>query len=361
MNPQQCLQQMLTIRAYSGQEQQLALWLLHTLASLGLDRVYLDDSGNVVGILQGSERGLGWLLVSHLDHVHEGELSLWPHPPFEGVCIDGVVYGRGAVDIKGPMVAQLYALHQLVSNHQRPKRDVVFVAFVEEETGGRGASEFLAQLDQLPVQLGAAIVAEPSSNTVKIGHRGIAQVHVQLRGRAHHASLNRTADNPIFVLPEFLQRVRQISLPVHPVLGVSGLTVTQIHTDSASENLTPNVVTVVLDWRFSESLAQMEDILSRLCQDLPATWHIHAATAGFYLAAEHPLVAKLCRYAPQPDVSLWHFATDGRFTHAAGIPTIGFGAGDPFLAHTTAEHIHLSEIEAHSAALAALLLAETPE
>jgi acetylornithine deacetylase/succinyl-diaminopimelate desuccinylase-like protein len=62
--------------------------------------------------------------------------------------------------------------------------------------------------------------------------------------------------------------------------------------------------------------------------------------------------------APEPGV--WRFATDGRFTAARGIPTIGFGPGDENLAHTTLEHIDVSAMEFHIAVLSRFLLNHTP-
>lgn len=306
-----------------------------------------------------------------------GDPSLWAHPPFEGALVAGRVHGRGAVDIKGPFAAQAHAAAP--AGRRRPRRDVLVASAVDEEVGGRGAVHLFASLP-VPTPLGpfvpgACVVGEPSSNRVMLGHRGVARLTVEFRGCAHHASLARQPENPHFAAAAFLRRLERLELPDDPVLGASTIAPTLVRADTASANLTPNRVELTLDWRTtSESRERMIAVLAELAAGLPARFDVPAPwtdsgaglnSPGFTVAPGHPLVRALLEVVrsvdpTSPEPGVWRFATDGRFAHARGIPTVGFGPGDEALAHTTAESIEVAALDLHVRALERLLLDRTP-
>ncbi|TSA82066.1 M20 family metallopeptidase [Deinococcus detaillensis] len=356
------LRDLIRIEALSGQEQALCDRVIAEWQHLGFDQAYRDDIGNAVGMVKGQEPGPAWLLLTHLDHVHAGDPAQWQHPPYEAVLENGSVHGRGAVDIKGPLAAQTYALAQLLGRGERPLNDVWITAPVQEETGGLGAAHFVTHP---PAQMGAVIVGEPSNNQLMLGHRGVARLKVRFTGRAHHASLALNDENPIFALAEFLKRVQAKQFADYPVTGPSSLSATQIFTDSGSDNLTPNTVDVMLSWRYNESDAENRATLAELLAGLPAEGHLEevwtpANTPGFATSPEHPLAQKVGRYAKRfhAEPGVWKFATDGRYTAREGWPTVGWGPGDQWLAHTTQEAILVEDLDAYSEALSALLLNE---
>ena len=358
----QFLKDLIRIKALPGQEKALRERVIQEWQAQQFDRAYADAAGNAVGYVRGKEEGPAWLLVTHLDHVHEGDPALWTHPPYEAVQVGDVIHGRGAVDIKGPLAAQTQALAQLLKNGERPLNDVWIVAPVKEEIGGEGAAAFV---QDPPAQIGAVIVGEPSSNQLMLGHRGVARVKVTFRGRAHHASLALNDENPIFALGEFLRRVQDLSFPAHPVNEPSSLTVTQLFTDSGSDNLTPNTVEAMLNWRYNELAAENRRVLAELLRGLPAEaereplWS-PGNTPGFATDADQPIAQLVQRYAQRfhAQPGLWKFATDGRYTAKVGWPTVGWGPGTPELAHTTQEAVNLQELTAYSQALADLLRLE---
>ena len=373
------LQEILRLESRSGDESRLAARVMLEMQTLGFDAAWIDESGNALGLVRGADRGVGVLLLTHLDHIDVGDLALWQHPPFAGVLEDGVLHGRGAVDIKGPLAAQIYTLAHLLSVGQRPKRDVLIASPVLEETGGAGMA---ALMRILPIATplgdfapGACVVGEPSSNRVMLGHRGICRCTISFNGRAHHASLGLMGDNPHFALAKFLTRLETFKPATHAILGNSSLTPTVIHADTSSNNLTPNRIDLTLDWRTTtETAADVRSTLETLLDGLPATfvsfedWHGDATGSkhpGFVTQPDHPLVTQLQRVVTRAipgslEPSIWRFATDGRFSHAQGIPTVGFGPGDETLAHTTREQIAITELEAHITALMAFLTSYAP-
>lgn len=355
-------QELIQIPSLSGNERDIALRVAREMRDLGYDEVRVDDACNVIGVVRGEESGPGWLLLSHLDHVDVGNLDEWTHPPFAGVVENGRLYGRGAVDIKGPLAAQVYG-----AIASKPRRTVIVAAVAKEEIGGVGAEYLVRHLD---ADIHTCLVGEPSNNRLMIGHRGISRFPLRFRGTAHHASFARIQDNPHFALAEFLTRLRDAELPSHPVLGPSTIAPTITRVDTTSGNLTPNVAEVILDWRTSsENEQEMRRIMASLTEGLPARYTVPPLWSvgpegshlpGFYTESTHPATQQVQDVlqdvlANPPAPGLWPFSTDGRYTHARGIVTLGLGPGDPALAHTTAESIPVAELHVHVQVLRALL------
>ncbi len=353
----------------SKNETELAKLVIAEMKELGYDEAYADAAGNAVGLIKGQEAGPGWLLLTHLDHVDVGDEANWPHPPFSGhIDEEGRLWGRGAVDIKGPLAATVYGAAAALAA-ARPPRDVWVASVVEEELGGGGASQLIPELKD---KVAAAVIAEPSSLRVIYGHRGVARVRLVFQGSPHHAALSRAADNPNYDLARFLQRLAVARRPRDRVLGSSSITPTILHGDTTSANRTPGKVTLILDWRtVGETPEEMRELLEYLTRgmnvgiEVPPLWE-HGElenTPGVRTEPDHPLVLQMEEVrqrviGPGLRPGLWAFATDGRYTHAAGIPTVGFGPGDPTLAHTEHEYIKVDELLAGTRYYAALVQEE---
>ncbi len=353
----------------SKNEGALAKRVVAEMQRLGYDEAYIDEAGNAIGVIYGKEEGPGWLLLTHLDHVDPGDLDRWPHGPFSGHLDEsGRLWGRGAVDIKGPLAATVHCSKWL---KDRPPRTLYVASVVEEELGGRGAHHLVQTLGE---RFGAAVVAEPSKLKVMHGHRGVARVKVEFLGRAHHAALGRAEDNPNFALAKFLTRLASARVATHPLLGAAQITPTLLYADTESQNRTPGKVTLLLDWRtVGEGSDEMRSWLSELLRGLPARFAVPEPwaagevenTPGFVTEPDHPLVLALSRARRQVlgeagAPGLWFFATDGRYTAAAGIPTAGLGPGDPELAHTEAEWVKADELIQAARIYAALVSAPWP-
>ena len=387
------LQDMIRIPSLSNspEELQAAERMVQEMHALGFDEAWQDEKGNAIGLYRGAnsgansgkDRSAAWLLLTHVDIVSVGDLALWKHEPFAGIVEDGWVHGRGSVDIKGPLVAQVYSVAALINAGVRPPNDIVVLAAVEEETAGQGAEYFVNHLPlKTPsgeeIQIGACIVGEPSRNRVMLGHRGVTRILLNFQGNAHHASRAIAEQNPYFALGTFLERLSEAQLRDHHILGLSTIAPTMIHADTRSQNVTPNSVQLLLDWRYStETQAEMQAIVEHLVQGLNVSFQTWPAwthgeqvplfagpggqnSPGFFIERDHPLVklldAALHNVSPDaPEPGVWHFATDGRFFMDRGIPTVGFGPGNELLAHTTEEAIPVSDLVTHITVLTQVL------
>lgn len=123
---------------------------------------------NVVGTLDGRGGGKSLLLNGHIDNVTVEPESDWNHDPFGAEIIDGKIYGRGASDMKGGLVASLAAIQCLIESGVSLKGDVIFSSVVNEEHSGDGALSMICK----GITADAAIVTEPSENQIYIAHPG---------------------------------------------------------------------------------------------------------------------------------------------------------------------------------------------
>lgn len=348
-----------------GQEQKIAAIVQAKMHALGYDDVFMDSYGNVFGVIKGND-GPSLMFNGHMDHVSPGDVSGWTHDPFGGDVADGLLWGRGAVDMKGPLACMIFAPALVRAMGIIPPGDVFVAAPVMEEVGGIG-STFLAT----HLQTDMAIVGEPSHNTLRRGHRGRVELWVTITGKSIHASVPNLGINPHFTLAEFLQNLRNLPMVDDATFGGSTVAPTLLSSDQTSPNVTPGELRLTLDWRNTptespaEIVEKVDAILQKSLHD-GASGTVSLATRpfttctgitieqsavfpSFELAANHPLVQtaqqtlSAALMADMP-VDVWQFATDGGHLMAAGIPTLGFGPGDETLAHTNREHIALADM-----------------
>jgi succinyl-diaminopimelate desuccinylase len=376
-------QDLIRIPGLPGAEGDVARRLLGELEALGFDEAWSDDVGNVIGRVRGTGEGASVMLSCHLDHVDVGDVSTWEHPPFDGVVADGFLHGRGAMDIKGPLALQTYAAARFLRD--RLPGDVWVAHTVQEERGGWGMQHLL---ETAPFRPGAVIIGESTHGDVCIGHRGRAEILVELTGVAGHASAPERAANPLVLLPALLPAIERFAagLDAHPLLGPPSLAPTAIETLPASRNVIPDFVRVVIDWRVhpdttAETAATDLEVFLRETVPVPAplglrvrfaTEHQHTWTGidrvrdmftpGFVLAPDHAVVtaatAALEARGLRPRVRPWTFATDGGHTCGVhGIPTFGFAPGEERFAHTNRERLGLEEARRAFDAYPALIAA----
>jgi putative selenium metabolism hydrolase len=366
-----------------GQEGELAEIVLEEMLKRGFDHAFIDDAGNVIGTLKGSCSGPSIMFNTHLDHVDAGEASRWVYPPFEGVVADGVVWGRGAVDIKGPLAAQIVAIGSLAREGRRPPTDIFVTVVVQEEVGGLGAI-YLSQ--HLKPDL--VVVGEPSSNQLRRGHRGRTEAVVNIRGRSAHASVPHLGVNPLNTASRFLLELEKLQLRADKELGNSTVVGTLFQTDQNSPNVIPGEVWLTCDWRNvpGEDSASIARLLgevgsaaaidgSQVKVTIPVMRRSTYTGLEMEVASSHPAFM-----LPRTDLSLeaafrvlhraigltsepgiWRFATDGGHFAKAGMTVIGFGPGDDELAHTVREAIPVSEMEKAVLGYRALAMKWVPE
>lgn len=377
------LQKAIQTPSLPGEESEMAALVEKEMKSLGFDRVYQDEAGNVIGLIRGQGHVPSVMFNTHLDHVGVGDTGRWPYHPFAGEIQDDRVWGRGAVDIKGPLAAQVYGVARLIEQGVRPPGDVYVTAVVQEEVGGLGA-RYLAE--NIPARL--VVVGEPSSNEVRRGHRGRMELVLHVKGRSVHASVPSRGVNPLEVVSRFVLALAEIDMPEDSDLGSSSVAPTLIRTDQVSANVVPSEVWLTCDWRNipGESSQEVKRMLQHIADrcliggssaqvEIPSQQrvsftgyakNIPAENPPFLLSANDPAIraAKATlgdAIGLTAEAGVWRFATDGGHFAQAGMTVIGFGPGDEALAHTNRESIAVDELAEALAGNEALALEWAPK
>ena len=149
---------------------------------------------------RGTGDGDPLVLMAHYDVVPVDECDDWTHPPFDGVIADGIVYGRGALDDKGPLIVVIEAVENLLAAGFTPVRDVYLSFGGNEETYGAAAQEIARVFQErgivpwLVVDEGGAVVDAPlpfvpgRAAMIGVGEKGVMTVRLTARGDGGHAS-----------------------------------------------------------------------------------------------------------------------------------------------------------------------------
>lgn len=145
---------------------------------------------------RGSDSGKPIVLLNHMDVV-PADPARWSFPPFAGEIRDGIVYGRGALDMKGLAIAQLMALQLLAERDERPRHDLLFLAVPDEEVGGTMGTAWLAQhrpdlLDAAAVWdeggIGVTDVAPVPALFISVAEKQVLWLRLIVEGPAGHGS-----------------------------------------------------------------------------------------------------------------------------------------------------------------------------
>lgn len=320
---------MLETESHSGQEQALASLLCRTMREWGIAS-HIDAAGNAVGIRENGP-GPTLLLLGHMDTVAG-------HVPVRQV--DGMLYGRGAVDAKGPLAAFICAARRYTG----PGRVVVVGAVEEESATSRGAREVTRTWDP-----DCAIIGEPSAwDRVTVGYKGRLLVRYDVaRPVAHTASQRQSACEAAIA---FWQAVAMHCAQCNAVRQggefervSSSLRAMDSSTDGLTERATMN-----LGFRLPSGFAAEE--LMRAIEACAVEASVRFS--GFEPAIRTPknteparaLVGAIRQHGGDPRYVVKTGTSDLNVVAAHwNCPMVAYGPGDSSLDHTPDEHIDLEE------------------
>jgi acetylornithine deacetylase/succinyl-diaminopimelate desuccinylase-like protein len=181
---EQLLREIVGIRSVVGEETTAHLWMAKQMNEIGMTVEMYRKVPLVLGVIEGDGDGPGVLFDGHFDTVHAVAAD-WSHDPFDPYVKDGVLYGRGAVDSKGSMVAMLMAAKAVVDSGVPRGGPIYFMSDSDGEDGFRGAA-LMADLGVIE-RVGTMWSAEATSNEgVEIAYPGISTWKITAIGRTAH-------------------------------------------------------------------------------------------------------------------------------------------------------------------------------
>ncbi len=371
------LQHLVRTSSPSGHESAVAAAILEEMERLGYDEAWMDGAGNVVGRI-GPATGPILMLNSHMDTVDIADPQTWSVDPYAAVEREGRLYGLGAADMKGGLAATVHGAALLARRRDKLSGSVVVACVgLEEPSEGTGTRALLADERLRPDWV---VIAEPSDLQVVRAQRGHLEMMLTVKGRSAHSSTPELGENAIYAGARLLFGLEILAdqLMSDPFLGPGVLAVTEISSHSASRNAIPDRCDMFLDRRLTigetEAMALLEiqriiaregvkadvrviehEVTTHTGQVLPA----RRASLPWVFDERHPLVQAMLQAARdvglRPGVTRWCFATEGAYTATvARVPTVGFGPGDPSLAHRSDEWVSPKQVYAAARAYAAL-------
>jgi succinyl-diaminopimelate desuccinylase len=198
--------------------------------------------------------------AGHTDVVPPGDAGQWRHGPFAGEIVDGQLYGRGAVDMKGGIACFLAAaLDHVAAEGGKPKGSISFLITGDEEGPSvNGTEKLIAWAHQRGERFDHCIVGEPSNpealgDMIKIGRRGSLSAIVTVEGRQGHVAYPQRAANPIPVLLAILNRLTAEPLDAgNAHFQPSNLEITSIDVGNGATNVIPQAATARFNIRFND-------------------------------------------------------------------------------------------------------------
>ncbi len=351
-------------RSYSDEEGELARLVAARMEALGFDEVFIDPAGNAVGRVGDGPRILHF--DSHMDTVQAGDPAAWRADPFSAEVIDGMVYGRGTVDMKGGLAASLYAAAIAKREGLLEGRTVYVTGSVcEEYCDGVCLEHFYRHSGVRP---DFCVICEPSDNTITLGHTGKVQARIVTQGVSAHGSAPEKGVNAVYEMAEIIQRVEALNQDLQSRPGSGTIVLSHISCDTASLNAVPSRCEIYLDrrLRLGESTAQVREELDALVAGKRALWEpgtlrrrswtgaelvYEPAHEPWRIAEEAPLTlacnaAYKAVFGAAPErYDFWDFGTNAVVPVSMGVPTIGFGPGAYKLAHMVDERCDPKQVE----------------
>jgi len=221
------LQGVVRIRSLTGEEGAAQEFMRKQYEALGLEihslvanrailkshPAYCDNSTayegrpNIIGIQSGDPGKNSIILNGHIDVVSPEPVNQWTHDPWGGEVADNRLYGRGAVDMKGGVIANLFALRALNEAGLKPKGTVMLQSVVEEEDGG-GPGALACFMEGYTAN--GMIVSEIGTLPVIVALAGIMRFVVKVQGRSSHAAQSHLGVNAIGKIIPIYQALEQL-------------------------------------------------------------------------------------------------------------------------------------------------------
>lgn len=234
--------------------------MIERLRALGFT-VELMNIGDTQNFWAWRGEGETLAFAGHTDVVPAGDANRWINPPFEPTIRDGMLYGRGAADMKGSLAAMLVAAERFVAAHPRHKGRLAFLITSDEEASAvNGTVKVVETLMARNERLDYCLVGEPSStevvgDVVKNGRRGSMTANLTIHGVQGHVAYPHLADNPVHrALPALNELAATEWDRGNEFFPPTSMQIANVQAGTGSNNVIPGEFFVQFNFRFSTEL-----------------------------------------------------------------------------------------------------------
>jgi succinyl-diaminopimelate desuccinylase len=306
------------------------------------------------------------MFAGHTDVVPPGDEAKWTHPPFASEIADGVLYGRGAVDMKGAIAAKIAAALDYLAANEKPKGSISFLITGDEEgIAVNGTIKLLKWAAERGEKFDHCILGEPTNpqalgDMIKIGRRGSQNGTLIVTGTQGHVAYPELADNPVRGITAIMGAINAAPIDDGTEhFGASNLEFTSVDVGNKTVNVIPAEARARFNIRFNDTRTREE--LRALVEQRTAKaagnrirWRIEwePSNSDVFLTAPGPFVAMISKAVTEvtgrtPVLSTTGGTSDARFIKDY-CPVIEFGLLSQQM-HKTDEHVATADVVALTA------------
>ncbi len=297
--------------------------------------------------------------AGHTDVVPTGPAEEWSSDPFSPTLHDGVLYGRGAADMKTGLAAMVTACEEFVHTHPRHRGSLALLITSDEEGQSvDGTLRVVEVLEKRGEKIDWCLVGEPSSerqlgDTMKIGRRGSLSGRLTVHGIQGHVAYPQLADNPVHALaPALAELTSRVWDNGNAHFQATSFQISNLSAGTGAPNVIPGELKARFNLRFSteqtvEGLkTTVEEILTRHKVKYSLEWFLSGnpffTPAGELSAAASRAVQDVVGLTPA--LSTGGGTSDGRFIAPTGAQVVELGVINASI-HKVNEHVRVADVE----------------
>lgn len=376
----QLLKEILAIPSVNGRDDEgkLAEYLCRVFEDAGIPSSVwrIDEThANVFAVLEGEDDTSPVLWNGHLDTVPYGSLNEWNTDPAVPVEEKGVLYGRGASDMKSGLAAMVYTLCAFRRSGKKPSRTIWFLGSCDEEKGGLGAEAALREKPFLGRIFSEILIGEPTGCRLGVAQKGCLWLEAEVSGQTSHGAYPEEGVNAIEYAVKLAGELKTfIEGFAHPVLGHSTAQITKL-SGGVAPNMTPDGCTMLMDIRMVPRLT--ETMVLERAEALVREYRASGANAldvhflvknsrrAIEISPDHPLARSVTRcirdHGREAGLVGINYFTDASILARETPETavLLFGPGEPGMAHKPNECVKTENYLASIEILTELLEKET--
>ena len=297
--------------------------------------------------------------AGHTDVVPTGPLEEWRSDPFAPVIRDGVLYGRGAADMKSGLAAMVTAAEEFVGAHPGHRGSIAFLITSDEEGPSvDGTKRVVEVLRDRQEKIDWCVVGEPSSDkavgdTIKIGRRGSLSGRLTVHGVQGHVAYPQLAENPVHTLaPALAELTTRVWDAGDAFFQPTTFQISNLNAGPGAPNVIPGELKARFNLRYSP--VQTVEVLKRTVEEI-LTRHGVRYTLEWYVSGEPfytppgDLSAAAVEAARSitgaaPKLSTGGGTSDGRFIAPLGAQVIELGVTNATI-HKVNECVRIEEVD----------------